>query len=31
MFANIKQIFTSKNRDLLKRILFTLGALFVLK
>ena len=31
MFANIKQIFTSKNRDLLKRILFTLGALFVFK
>ena len=29
MFANIKQIFTSKNRDLLKRILFTLGALLV--
>lgn len=27
MFANIKQIFNSKNRDLLKRILFTLGAL----
>ena len=29
MFANLKQIFTSKNRDLLKRILFTLGALLV--
>ena len=29
MFANIKQIFNSKNRDLLKRILFTLGALLV--
>lgn len=31
MFANFKQIFTSKNRDLLKRILFTLAALFVFK
>lgn len=31
MFATIKQIFTSKNRDLLKRILFTLAALFVFK
>ena len=31
MFANLKQIFTSKNRDLLKRILFTLGALLVFK
>lgn len=31
MFASIKQIFSSKNRDLLKRILFTLGALFVFK
>lgn len=31
MFASIKQIFTSKNRDLLKRILFTLAALFVFK
>ena len=31
MFANIKQIFNSKNRDLLKRILFTLAALFVFK
>ncbi len=31
MFANFKQIFNSKNRDLLKRILFTLGALLVFK
>lgn len=31
MFANVKQIFNSKNRDLLKRILFTLAALFVFK
>ena len=31
MFATIKQIFNSKNRDLLKRILFTLAALFVFK
>lgn len=31
MFAEFKQIFTSKNRDLLKRILFTLAALFVFK
>lgn len=31
MFANIKQIFKPKNRDLLKRILFTLGALFIFK
>ena len=31
MFANLKQIFSSKNKDLLKRILFTLGALFVFK
>ena len=31
MFANLKQIFNSKNRDLLKRILFTLAALFVFK
>lgn len=31
MFAGIKQIFNSKNRDLLKRILFTLAALFVFK
>ncbi len=29
MFASFKQIFTSKNRDLLKRILFTLAALLV--
>ena len=31
MFAKIKQIFKPKNRDLLKRILFTLAALFVFK
>ena len=31
MFANLKQIFYKKNRDLLKRILFTLAALFVFK
>lgn len=31
MFANLKQIFNQKNRDLLKRILFTLAALFVFK
>ncbi len=31
MFAGVKQIFTSKNRDILKRILFTLAALFVFK
>lgn len=31
MFAGLKQIFNSKNRDLLKRILFTLAALFVFK
>ena len=31
MFATFKQIFNSKNRDLLKRILFTLAALFVFK
>lgn len=31
MIKNLKQIFSSKNRDLLKRILFTLGALFVFK
>ncbi len=31
MFAGVKQIFNSKNRDLLKRILFTLAALFVFK
>lgn len=31
MLATIKQIFNPKNRDLLKRILFTLAALFVFK
>ena len=31
MFATLKQIFNSKNRDLLKRIIFTLAALFVFK
>lgn len=31
MFTNLKQIFAKKNRDLLKRILFTLAALFVFK
>ena len=31
MFAKIKQIFNPKNRDLIKRILFTLAALFVFK
>ena len=31
MFANLSQIFSSKNRDLLKRVLFTLAALFVFK
>lgn len=31
MFATIKQIFNPKNRDLQKRILFTLGALFIFK
>ena len=31
MFAKFKQIFNPKNRDLLKRILFTLAALFVFK
>lgn len=31
MFANLKQIFNPKNRDLQKRILFTLTALFVFK
>ena len=31
MIKNLTQIFTSKNRDLLKRILFTLAALFVFK
>ena len=31
MFGTINQIFTSKNRDLLKRILFTLFALLIFK
>lgn len=31
MFATLKQIFTPKNKDLQKRILFTLGALFIFK
>ena len=31
MFANFTQIFSLKNRDVLKRILFTLAALFVFK
>ncbi len=31
MFAKFRQIFISKNRDLLKRILFTLAALFIFK
>lgn len=31
MFANMKQIFNPKNKDLQKRILFTLAALFVFK
>ena len=31
MFASLKQIFSLKNRDVLKRILFTLAALFVFK
>jgi preprotein translocase subunit SecY len=31
MFANLKQLFSRKNRDILKRILFTLAALFVFK
>ena len=31
MIKNLSQIFSSKNRDVLKRILFTLGALFVFK
>ena len=31
MFATIKQMFNPKNRDLQKRILFTLAALFVFK
>ncbi len=31
MFGSVKQIFTSKNRDLLKRVLFTLFALLIFK
>ena len=31
MFANIKQIFNPKNKDLQKRILFTLLVLFIFK
>ena len=31
MFAKFKQVFNPKNRDLLKRILFTLATLFVFK
>ena len=31
MFSNLKQVFSLKNRDLLKRILFTLAALFIFK
>lgn len=31
MFATIKQIFSPRNKDLRKRILFTLGVLFVFK
>ncbi len=31
MFANLKQIFNPKNKDLQKRILFTFAALFVFK
>ncbi len=31
MFANMKQIFNPKNKDLQKRILFTLFALFIFK
>jgi preprotein translocase subunit SecY len=31
MFATIKQIFAPKNKDILKRVLFTLGALFIFK
>ena len=31
MFAKFKQVFNPKNRDLLKRILFTLAALFIFK
>ena len=29
MFANLKQIFAPRNKDLRKRILFTLGVLMV--
>ena len=31
MFANLKQIFNSKNKDIRKKILFTLFALFIFK
>ena len=31
MFATIKQIFNHKNRDIQKRILFTLAILFVFR
>ena len=31
MFASVKQIFSPKNKDLQKKILFTLGALFIFK
>lgn len=31
MFANLKQIFNPKNKDILKRILYTFAALFVFK
>ncbi len=31
MFASVKQIFNPKNKDLQKKILFTLGALFIFK
>lgn len=31
MFANFAQLFKSKNRDIQKKILFTLGALFIFK
>lgn len=31
MFASIKQIFKPKNKDIQKKILFTLGALFIFK
>ncbi len=31
MFANLKQIFNPKNRDLLNKILFTFAALFIFK